>query len=171
MNMAKLSCLLYTLVFILYFSHPSHAIRVYNVVSFGAKADGTVDSTLAFRNAWAAACASADSSTINVPKGTYLLASLALGDCKSSDITFRIDGTLMPLWDGADYRNDYWLSFQGVTGVSIIGGSLDAKGPALWACKASAADCPTGATVLSTIFIFLFFSFLFPSSSFFNHFL
>ncbi|XP_059436126.1 polygalacturonase-like [Corylus avellana] len=146
--MAKLLCLLYALFFILYFSHPSHAIRVYDVVSFEAKADGTVDSTLAFHNAWAAACASADSSTINVPKGTYLLASLALGDCKSSYVTFRIDGTLMPLWDGAeaDYRNDYWLSFEGFTGVSITGGSLDAKGPALWACKASAADCPTGAT-------------------------
>ncbi|KAJ4721850.1 polygalacturonase-like, partial [Melia azedarach] len=81
----------------------------------------------------------------------YLLGSVAFqGNCKSSDITFRIDGTLVaPM----DYRvlgqADNWLSFEGVSGVSIIGGALDTKGSLLWACKAAGSKCPKGATTLS----------------------
>ncbi|KAH9765410.1 Pectin lyase-like superfamily protein [Citrus sinensis] len=114
----------------------------YNVLRFGAKGNGVADSTQAFAKAWAAACASTESATINVPKG-------------SSDITFRIDGTLVA---PADYcvlgQADNWLSFEGVSGVSIIGGALDAKGSSLWACKASGTNCPDGATVLHNCLLF-----------------
>ena len=52
----------------------------------------------------------------------------------------------------ADYRvlgkASNWLSFEGISGVTIIGGALDAKGSALWACKAARTNCPKGATVL-----------------------
>nr|POE58330.1 polygalacturonase [Quercus suber] len=109
---------------------------------------GKTDSTPAFLNAWSAACASSDSSTINVPKGRYLIGSLTFkGECKSSDIAFQIDGTLVA---PADYRvlgqASNWLSFEGVSGVTIIGGALDAKGSGLWACKDAATNCPSGAT-------------------------
>ncbi|XP_052290983.1 polygalacturonase-like [Citrus sinensis] len=128
----------------------------YNVLRFGAKGNGVADSTQAFAKAWAAACASTESATINVPKGRYLLGYVAFnGDCKSSDITFRIDGTLVA---PADYcvlgQADNWLSFEGVSGVSIIGGALDAKGSSLWACKASGTNCPDGATVLHNCLLF-----------------
>ncbi|XP_050270403.1 polygalacturonase-like [Quercus robur] len=149
--MAKFSRLFYTLFFILSVSHISRANIVYNVINFGAKPDGKTDSTPAFLNAWSAACASSDSSTINVPKGRYLIGSLAFkGECKSSDIAFQIDGTLVAT---ADYRvlgqASNWLSFEGVSGVTIIGGALDAKGSGLWACKAAGTNCPSGATTLS----------------------
>ncbi|KAH9765409.1 Pectin lyase-like superfamily protein [Citrus sinensis] len=125
----------------------------YNVLRFGAKGNGVADSTQAFAKAWAAACASTESATINVPKGRYLLGYVAFnGDCKSSDITFRIDGTLVA---PADYcvlgQADNWLSFEGVSGVSIIGGALDAKGSSLWACKASGTNCPDGATMFHIV--------------------
>ncbi|GAY36138.1 hypothetical protein CUMW_020470 [Citrus unshiu] len=89
-------------------------------------------------------CASTESATIYVPKGRYLLGSVAFkGECKSSDITFRIDGTLVA---PADYsvlgRSDNWLSFEGVSSVSIIGGALDAKGSSLWACEAAGRNSP-----------------------------
>ncbi|PPS02436.1 hypothetical protein GOBAR_AA18235 [Gossypium barbadense] len=101
--------------------------------------------------AWKAACTSADSTIIYVPKGRYLLGSMAFqGGCKSPQIIFRIDGTLVA---PQDYRvlgkSTDWLSFEGVNGVSILGGALDAKGPSLWACKASHSNCPSGATTLS----------------------
>lgn len=122
----------------------------YNVLNFGAKPNGVKDSTQAVLNAWSAACSSTASAVIVVPKGRYLLPAVAFkGDaCKSPHITFQIDGTLVA---PADYRIlgqfENWLSFEGVSGVSIVGGVLDAKGPALWACKASGKDCPSGATV------------------------
>ncbi|KAA3454173.1 polygalacturonase-like [Gossypium australe] len=127
------------------------ALTKYNVLNFGAKPNGKTDSTKAFLMAWKAACASADSTIIYVPKGRYLLGSMAFqGGCKSPQIIFRIDGTLVA---PQDYRvlgkSTDWLSFEGVNGVSILGGALDAKGPSLWACKASHSNCPSGATTLS----------------------
>ena len=123
----------------------------YNVVlSFGAKPNGLTDSNDAFLSAWAAACASNEAALIYVPKGRYFLRPLSfIGPCKSPHITFRIDGTLVA---PPDYRllggAKNWLDFQRVSSVSIIGGALDARGPALWACKAKAANsCPSGATV------------------------
>ena len=126
------------------------ATTTYNVLSFGAKPNGVTDSTEAFLKAWSAACGSMYSVRIYVPKGRYLLRPLAFkGDrCKCPHLTFQIDGTLVaPL----DYKvlggAENWLSFKGVSGLDIIGGALDAKGPALWACKAATGSCPDGATV------------------------
>lgn len=126
------------------------ATSTYNVLSFGAKPNGVKDSTQAFLDAWAAACGAVDATRIYIPKGRYLLRPLAFnGPCKSPHITFRIDGTLVA---PSDYRvlgsADNWLDFQGVSGVDIVGGALDARGSALWACKTSATNsCPSGATV------------------------
>ncbi|MBA0667037.1 hypothetical protein Goklo_000162, partial [Gossypium klotzschianum] len=86
------------------------ATTKYNVFNFGAKPNGKTDSsTKAFLMAWEATCSSVDSTMISIPKGRYLLGSMA---------------------------------FQGVNGVSILGGALDAKGPPLWACKVSHCNCP-----------------------------
>ncbi|KAM6550439.1 hypothetical protein CsatB_000247 [Cannabis sativa] len=129
------------------------AAASYNVVMrFGAKPNGQSDSTEAFLQAWAAACASTESALIYVPKGRYLLRPLIfLGPCKSPHIMFRIDGTLVA---PTDYRVlggvENWINFKRVSSVTILGGSLDAKGPALWACKAKPNNsCPTGATTLT----------------------
>ncbi|XP_031252116.1 polygalacturonase-like [Pistacia vera] len=141
--------LLFTFIFL--FTSLCYATQNYNVLKFGAKGNGVTDSTQAFIKAWAAACGSEESTTIYVPKGRHLLGSMAFkGDCKNSDITIRIDGTLVA---PSDYhvlgQSDNWLSFERVSGVSIIGGALDAKGTALWNCKAKGTNCPNGATTLS----------------------
>ena len=125
----------------------------FNVVSFGAKSDGRTDSTKAFLNAWAKACASTNPSSVYVPQGRFLLRSATFGgQCHNKAITFTIDGTLVA---PSDYRvtenADKWLQFEGVNGVSIRGGVLDGQGTALWSCKNSGkGNCPTGATVRFT---------------------
>ncbi|XVE68437.1 hypothetical protein DITRI_Ditri09bG0068700 [Diplodiscus trichospermus] len=129
----------------------SATLTKYNVLKYGAKPNGRTDSTQAFLKAWNAACGSADTTLIYVPKGRYLVGSMDFkGECKSPQIIIRIDGTLVA---SVDYhvlgKSPNWLSFEGVSGVSIIGGALDAKGPSLWACKASHTNCPSGATTLS----------------------
>ncbi|KAK7368308.1 hypothetical protein VNO80_10333 [Phaseolus coccineus] len=124
----------------------------YNVVSFGAKSDGKTDSTKAFLNAWAKACASTNPSSVYVPQGRFLLRSATFGgQCHNKAITFIIDGTLVA---PSDYRvignAGNWLHFQSVNGVSIRGGVLDGQGTALWSCKNSGkGNCPTGATTLA----------------------
>jgi len=125
----------------------------YNVVNFGAKSDGKTDSTKAFLNAWAKACASTSSASVYVPQGRFLLRSATFsGQCHNQAITFTIDGTLVA---PSDYRvignSGKWLQFEGVNGVSIRGGVLDGQGTALWNCKNSGkGNCPTGATVCFT---------------------
>ena len=148
------------LIFLCVFLNSSYAaITTYNIISFGANPNGVIDSTKAFVRAWSAACATTTETEIQVPRGRYLLGFIAFkGDCKSPRITLKIAGKLVA---PADYRIlgqfENWLSFERVSGVSIIGGALDAKGPALWACKAAGNDCPSGATV-STNYLLLFIS-------------
>ncbi|GAV67145.1 Glyco_hydro_28 domain-containing protein [Cephalotus follicularis] len=128
------------------------AAVTYNVVTLGAKPDGTTDSSQAFLDAWTQACCSTAAATIYVPRGSFLLQNVTFqGPCTTnSAINIVIDGTLLA---PADYRvignAGTWISFEQVDGVSIHGGILDGKGSALWACKAAGKSCPVGATSLS----------------------
>ncbi|KAJ4830154.1 hypothetical protein Tsubulata_043517 [Turnera subulata] len=65
-----------------------------------------------------------------------------------------IDGTLVA---PEDYRilgqSKSWISFENVTGVSILGGALDTKGSSLWACKAAKGNCPKGATHITLMYL------------------
>ncbi|KAK8258691.1 hypothetical protein V6Z11_D13G003700 [Gossypium hirsutum] len=65
------------ILFVMLAINSTSATTKYNVLSFGAKPNGKTDSTKAFLMAWEAACSSADSTMIYVPKGRYLLGSMA----------------------------------------------------------------------------------------------
>ncbi|KAK8315909.1 hypothetical protein V6Z11_A13G003800 [Gossypium hirsutum] len=151
MNLTRPSHAIILFLFFILAINSTSALIKYNVLKFGAKPNGKTDSTKAFLMAWEAACSSADPTMIYVPKGRYLLGSMAFkGGCKSPHITIRIDGTLVAPQDCRVLgKSTDWLSFEGVNGVSILGGALDAKGPSLWACKSSHSNCPSGATTLS----------------------
>ncbi|KDP29561.1 hypothetical protein JCGZ_19274 [Jatropha curcas] len=118
----------------------------FNVITFGAKPDGKTDATKAFLNAWAAACNSASASIIYVPKGRYLIKAIVFrGPCKNR-ITVKIDGTIVA---PVDYRalgnSGYWILFIKVNRVSVVGGTLDAKGAGFWNCRRTGKNCPVGA--------------------------
>ncbi|KAG5562369.1 hypothetical protein RHGRI_005192 [Rhododendron griersonianum] len=118
----------------IFFSLSLATAATYNVVTLGAKGDGTSDSTNSFLSAWRAACDSVYPATIYVPPGQYLVGKTVFsGVCKSSAVDIHIDGTLLA---PADYRvigsSDNWLVFEHVTGVSIYGGgTLDGQGTAI----------------------------------------
>ncbi|KAG5621674.1 hypothetical protein H5410_006892 [Solanum commersonii] len=122
--------------------------NIYNVQNYGAKSDGKTDSSKAFLNAWAAACASTSPATINVPSGKYLIHNAYFNGqtCKSKAVTIHIDGTLLAPSDYNVIGNDEnWIKFEKVNGISIYGGTFDGQGAALWACKKSNnKKCPDG---------------------------
>ncbi|KZV34800.1 polygalacturonase-like [Dorcoceras hygrometricum] len=124
---------------------------MYNVMSFGARPDAKTDCADAFLSAWDAACSGRQPVTIYVPPGRYLSGKIRFdgASCRNDAITIRIDGTLVA---PSNYNvlgdTDSWLKFESVTGVSIYGGALDARGNTLWACKKSDKICPQGATSL-----------------------
>ncbi|KAF3621036.1 Polygalacturonase [Capsicum annuum] len=147
--MAKLiiSCIIVLFFSVLFlFVELSNAATTYNVLSFGAVPNEQTDATQSFLNAWRAACSSVEATTIYVPKGRYLVGAATFrGPCKNR-ITVRIDGTLVAPSDyWAIGNSGYWLLFIQVNGISVIGGNLDAKGAAFWACRNSNNNCPVGA--------------------------
>ncbi|KAG8654415.1 polygalacturonase [Manihot esculenta] len=141
---------LFVAIFIILFASSLANAARYNVLNYGAKPDGRTDSTKAFLAAWTQACGSVKPATVYVPAGRFFLRNVVFqGPCKNNAILFHIGGTLLA---PSDYRvignAGNWLSFQYVNGVMVSGGVLDGQGPALWACKASGKDCPSGATSL-----------------------
>lgn len=142
--------LVLALLSVIFYSSVVLAVPVsYNVVSFGAKADGETDSTEAFSTAWSQACASENPADVYVPAGRFYLRQVVFnGPCNNNAIRIRIDGTLvapsnyMVLGNGGN-----WLLFRAVNGVTISGGILDGQGTGLWACKNSGKSCPDGASV------------------------
>ncbi|KAK9130620.1 hypothetical protein Sjap_011107 [Stephania japonica] len=105
-------------------STTTNKLSSFNVVKFGAKADGRTDSTGAFFNAWTAACNSPSPPRLYVPRGTYLIKRLELrGPCKStSRMTVQIDGTLVAPSDYHQLGNSgNWLLFVKISGLSFIG--------------------------------------------------
>ncbi|KAG8480680.1 hypothetical protein CXB51_025222 [Gossypium anomalum] len=84
------------------------AMTEFNVLNFGANLNGRTDSTNSFLKAWNSACGTADLTFIYVPKGRYLVGSLAFkGQCKSPQIIIRIDGTIVaPLDYGVLGKSD-----------------------------------------------------------------
>ncbi|XP_028803186.1 polygalacturonase-like [Neltuma alba] len=132
------------------FNSAASKVGNYNVLSFGAKPDGKTDCTKAFLSAWQKACDSAELATIYVPAGRFLLGKTAFsGECNNKAISITIDGTLVaPSHYHVTGNDDNWIVFDNVDGVSVRGGLLDGQGTALWACKNSGGNCPSGATSL-----------------------
>ncbi|KAF9601595.1 hypothetical protein IFM89_020511 [Coptis chinensis] len=133
----------------------STANTVYDVVQLGAISDGKTDCTNAYLKAWTLACNTVGSATITVPPGRYLLKEIVFGgECKNSDTTIYINNEAT-LVAPSDYnvlgKSEAWIKFEKVNGVSIYGGTLDAQGTALWACKSGDGKCPDGATSLKFI--------------------
>ncbi|XP_015960081.2 polygalacturonase-like [Arachis duranensis] len=138
-------------IVILFYCMPNAAAATFNVLDFGAKADGRTDSSKAFTSAWAQACASAQPASILVPKGRFLVGSTTFsGQCANKAISFEIQGTLVAPSDYNILANKgTWLLFEHVDGVSIRSGVLDGQGTILWDCKNSNdGSCPSGATTL-----------------------
>ncbi|PKI78119.1 hypothetical protein CRG98_001447 [Punica granatum] len=149
-SIISFSSLALTLTCIALFSYlPTTLAAQYNVVSLGAKPDGKTDSSKAFLSAWASACSSSGAATVRVPKGTFYVKSVAFnGPCKSSSITFKIDGTLLAPSNYKVIGNTAnWIIFRHVDRLNVYGGTLDGRGSGLWACKNSGKSCPDGATV------------------------
>ncbi|KAI6699030.1 hypothetical protein NL676_019149 [Syzygium grande] len=126
------------------------ATAEYNVISLGARPDGITDSTQAFVGAWLKACGSERPATISVPPGRFLVGEATFsGPCKNNAVQWRIQGVVTAPADYNVLGNAWtWLLFQHVDGMSISGGVLDGQGAALWDCKASGKNCPTGATTI-----------------------
>ncbi|XP_026448356.1 polygalacturonase-like [Papaver somniferum] len=149
---SSIACFCYLFMIIISLYSVEAREVVYNVVTkFGANPDGKTDTTNSFLNAWKTACNSAgySSAIIYVPRGKYVLnQAIFKGRCKNNIyITFQIDGILLSPKDYSVLgKTGKWIAFEDVSRVSIKGGTIDARGMALWSCKLAEKKCPAGAT-------------------------
>ncbi|KAI4335734.1 hypothetical protein L6164_014348 [Bauhinia variegata] len=111
----------------------------FNVIHYGALGDGTSDDSLAFLEAWEAACSTrTENSTVIIPENkTFLVYPVSFsGPCKAKNITFlilgKIVGPISPLaWEGIN--PSLWLTFNGINGLNISGsGIIDGRGSGWW---------------------------------------
>lgn len=138
-------------LFIVFLVNSSSAARVsINVQKLGARADGKTDVSKILLRAWNSACASRRPAQVYLPRGRYLIRSPIVfsgRNCRKS-MAMRIDGTIVA---STNYNllgsAENWIKFERVNGLTITGGTIDAKGTGLWNCKKSGKNCPTGATV------------------------
>ncbi|KAJ0972957.1 hypothetical protein J5N97_020916 [Dioscorea zingiberensis] len=137
---------LLTLFFFLSISSTT-TLASFNIMDYGAKADGQTDAAKPLLSAWAAACGSGKPASISIPAGSFFVSKALLeGPCKSNNIRIIIRGTLIA--PSSYSATTQWLTFNHVQGVSVLGGTIDGRGQSYWACKTAGRSCPPGATSL-----------------------
>ncbi|CAH9065047.1 unnamed protein product [Cuscuta epithymum] len=108
-------------------------VRVFNVISYGAKPDGKTDNSQAFLSAWDDACNWKGKATVWVPQGTYMVRAVKfIGWCEGP-VTFKIQGLLKAPTDPSLFMGDTWLDFRYIKGLVLEGGgTLDGQGASAW---------------------------------------
>ncbi|ESR34587.1 hypothetical protein CICLE_v10006970mg [Citrus x clementina] len=107
---------------------------VFNVIDFGAVADGIRDNSKAFENAWREACNWNTYSTVLVPPGKYLVTSVVFkGPCKAP-ISFQLQGLILAppgLSKLADKES--WITFESLRSFTLTGGgTFHGQGRTAW---------------------------------------
>ncbi|XP_038679400.1 polygalacturonase-like [Tripterygium wilfordii] len=138
--------------FIIQESNAASSYSTFDVINFGAKPDGRTDSTQPFLRAWSLACSSIRPAIVSVPRGSFLVTSVAFsGPCKNK-VTLNIVGTILAPMEYWKLGNSgYWILFYKVNRLTINGGTLDARGAAFWACPKTHKTCPPGARSISFV--------------------
>lgn len=101
----------------------------------------------ALTTAWKEACASANPSTILVPKGDFAVGLILLeGPCKSS-IRLQLEGTLKAPADPSLIKGDGWITLNKIDLLTIFGGGVfDGQGKSAWVqndCHKNGPICKT----------------------------
>ncbi|CAB4291040.1 unnamed protein product [Prunus armeniaca] len=132
--------------------HRAKNSAVFDVMSFGARADGRTDDSNvgsqfpAFMAAWKEACQSRGRVHITIPKGTYIIGPIKFsGPCLNvSSLTLRVKARLGYLKATTDLRKygfgGGWLEFAWMEGLTLTGGgTFDGRGARAWPHN----KCPT----------------------------
>ncbi|KAL3502915.1 hypothetical protein ACH5RR_037364 [Cinchona calisaya] len=107
--------------------------KVFSVMNYGARSDGSTDDSQAFLRAWNDACEWKGKSRIMIPWGTYMLNSVTfLGPC-NGEMTFLIRGILKAPTNPTLFFTNTWIGFRYVDNLTLEGGGyLDGQGTFAW---------------------------------------
>uniref|UniRef100_A0A1D1ZAN4 Exopolygalacturonase n=1 Tax=Anthurium amnicola TaxID=1678845 RepID=A0A1D1ZAN4_9ARAE len=116
---------------------PPPPLKVFNVQTFGAVADGKTDNAKAFLAAWSAACACKERCRVLIPRGRFLVDPLNFtGPCNGS-VQVKLKGTVLAPADLGVFpvTRIVWIAFNYIDGLLVTGGgTFDGQGASAWAC-------------------------------------
>ncbi|KAL5555106.1 hypothetical protein UlMin_037342 [Ulmus minor] len=135
-------CLMFLLACI---SKADSSKSLFNVMKYGAIADGKTDDSKAILTAWNQACQSPGGGVILIPRGTFLVFPVNFKGKCNGPIKFLIRGTLIASTDKKfSIDMETWILFEELENLFIGGGgSLNGQGPSAWGyntCQKS-LDC------------------------------
>ncbi|KAJ4760610.1 Pectin lyase-like superfamily protein [Rhynchospora pubera] len=132
--------------------------KTFNLITYGAKGDGTADDTKAFQKAWMAVCASTQSAVLLIPNNKkFLLKPITLsGPCKSP-VEVAIQGTIVaPSRSAWNLKSTtHWILFQYINNLKLSGGgTVNGNGNAWWqnSCKINKSKPCTKAPTAMTFY-------------------
>ncbi|XP_054805349.1 probable polygalacturonase At3g15720 [Prosopis cineraria] len=115
----------------------------FNVLDYGAIGNGQTDDSQAFLKAWKDVCeATQGSLTLLIPNNkTFMLQPVIfMGECKSSAINVKIEGSLIAPREVSDWKwergdEGRWIHFSDIKGLLVDGrGLVDGQGAPWWDC-------------------------------------
>ncbi|XP_047958478.1 polygalacturonase At1g48100 isoform X3 [Salvia hispanica] len=116
---------------------PNSGPPVFNILSFGARANGVSDDSKALLKAWKSAC-KVTGGIVEIPVGLeFLIKPLTLqGPCRPN-LVLQIDGTLLApskVWSSPKSSLYQWMNFKWLQNFTIKGaGTVDGQGSNWWA--------------------------------------
>jgi len=114
-------------------------VKVFNVLEYGAKADGKTDSSMNFIRTFKAACNFHGNAMMVIPDGNFLIGPVIFaGPCfNPSPLIIQANGMVKAQADisyfggGADGTD--WINFQGIDGLILSGhGTFHGQGAEVW---------------------------------------
>merc|ERR1712137_506597 len=109
--------------------------KIFNVMSFGAKADGRKDNSMPFIRTWVAACHYKGKARVLIPPGVYKMGPVTFaGPCVGTGpVVVDVAGTLKADTDISLYDEPNWFLFENINGIVVTGrGTFDGQGAASW---------------------------------------
>ncbi|KAJ9707753.1 hypothetical protein PVL29_000024 [Vitis rotundifolia] len=108
-------------------------VKVFNVMSYGAVANGRFDNSKALGRAWNEACRWKGTGVVRIPRGTYMVHPVKFqGPCSGRTI-FLNQGVVLAPTDPALIHADNWIAFQEIDGLRVSGGgSFHGQGEKVW---------------------------------------
>ncbi|XP_049399848.1 exopolygalacturonase-like [Solanum stenotomum] len=142
--MTSNSCFKIGFILGLVFVYTNAQEKVFNVHSYGAKADGRTDDSKALLNGWRDACKWNGKATLLIPLGEYMVnGAIFKGPCNGSSMTFEMKGVIKAPTDPKIFCNEYWIRFQYMNGLKIKGhGTFDGQGACAWGKHQCATPLP-----------------------------
>ncbi|XVE82189.1 hypothetical protein DITRI_Ditri15bG0127400 [Diplodiscus trichospermus] len=114
-------------------------VKVFNVLEYGAKADGKTDSSINFIRTFKAACNFHGNAMMVIPSGEFLIGPVIFaGPCfNPSPLIIQANGMVKAISDisyyggGADDTD--WITFQSINGLILTGhGTFHGQGAEVW---------------------------------------